>query len=269
MSKVRQELLKMDAEVKQRRQEKEQKAQEQRQAEEQQRLMVQRQHQQFLSNYFAPALRAPSLPTPSIPFTPFPSLKNPLEEILDLTVHNTSPSSQVSTQTGLSVDNLTGPPEPSVDDYLEAFIQEQQQQQPQQESQATQESSTARDNDLFDMILSLNSFMTTPSQNDPASSTSDAPLSVPMVLSSSFSSSMPQFTPTPLTPSSSSSSLSQVSLPPTDQHMLPLPNSHCNSEATLNVREVLNSMLQSGTEPRYSVIQYQQPEWDAACGSLQ
>lgn len=251
----------MDGEVKQRRQEKEQQAQEQRQAEEQQRLMMQCQRQEFLSNFFAPSLQAPSLHNPNI-FTPFPSLKNPLEEILDLTVHNTSPSSQVSTQTVLSVDNLTGPPEPSVDDFnIEAFIQEQQQQQqPQQESHSTQESSTARDTDLYDMILSLDSFMTTPSQNDPASSTSDAPLPVPMVLPSSFSSSMSQFTPAPLTPSSSSSSLSQVSLPPTDQQMLPLPNSHCNSEAILNVREVLNSMLQSGTEPRYSVIQYQQPE---------
>ncbi|XP_056112446.1 protein strawberry notch homolog 2 isoform X1 [Rhinichthys klamathensis goyatoka] len=259
VSKVRQELLRMDAEVKQRRQEKEQKAQELRQAEEQQRLLVQRQHQEFLLNFFTPSLQAPSLPTPNISFTPFPSLKTPLEEILDLTVHSTSPSSQVSTQTGLSVDNLTGPPEPSVDDFnIEAFIQEQQHQQPQQESQSTQESCTARDTDLLDMILSLNSFMTTPSQNDPASSTSDAPLSVPLVLSSSFSSSMSQFTPTPLTPSSSSSSLSQVSLPPTD--MLPLPNSHCSPEAIINAREVLNSMLQSGTEPRYSVIQYQQPE---------
>ncbi|XP_077082520.1 strawberry notch homolog 2b isoform X1 [Siphateles boraxobius] len=262
VSKVRQELLRMDAEVKQRRQEREQQAQEQRQAEEQQRLMVQRQHQEFLLNYFTPSLEAPSLassPTPNISFTPFPSLKTPLDEILDLTVHSTSPSSQVSTQTGLSVDNLTGPPAPLVEDFnLEAFIQEQQQQQPRQESQSTQESSTARDTDLLDMIL--NSFMTTPSQNDPASSTSDAPLSVPMVLSSSFSSSMSQFTPTPLTPSSSSSSLSQVSLPPTDQQMLPLPNSHCSSEAIINVREVLNSMLQRGTEPRYSVIQYQQPE---------
>lgn len=255
----------MDAEVKQRRQEKEQKAQEQRQAEEQQRLMVQRQHQEFFtpSNFFTPSLQAStlaSLPTPNTSFIPFPSLKTPLEEILNLTVHSTSPSSQVSTQTGLSVDNLTGPPEPSVDDFnLEAFIQEQQQQ-PQQESQSTQESCTARDTDLLDMILSLNSFMTTPSQNDLASSTSDAPLSIPMVLSSSFSSSMSQFTPTPLTPSSSSSTLSQVSLPPTDQHKLPLPNSHCSPEAIINVREVLNSMLQSGTESRYPVIQYQQPE---------
>lgn len=248
----------MDAEVKQRRKEKEQKAQEQRQAEEQQRLMVQLQRQEFFtpSNFFTPSLQAPSLaslPTPNISFTPLSSLKTPLEEILDLTVHSTS--SQVSTQTGLSVDNLTGPPEPSVDDFnIEAFFQEQQQQQPQQESQSTQESSTARDTDLLDMILSLNSYMTTPSQIDLASSTSDAPLS------SSFSPSMPQFTPTPLTPSSSSATLSQVSLPPTDQHKLPLPNSHCSPEAIINAREVLNSMLQSGTEPRYSVIQYQQPE---------
>lgn len=258
----------MDAEVKQRRREKEQQAQEQRQAEERQRLMVQQQQQEFLSNLFTQSLPAPSLPslpTPYMSFSSFPSLKNPLEEILDLTVHSSSPTSQVSTQTGLGIDNLTGPPEPSVDDFnLEAFIQEHQQQQPQQESQSAQQSSPAQDTDLLDMLLSLNSFMTTPSQNVPASSSLDAPLSVPMVLSSSFSSSLSQITPT-LTPSStssssSSSSSSSFSLPPTDQNMLPLPNSHCSSEAIINVREVLNSMLQSGTEPRQSVIQYQQPE---------
>ncbi|XP_067271979.1 si:ch73-63e15.2 [Pseudorasbora parva] len=254
--KVRQELEKMDAEVKQRNREKEQQAQEQRQAEEHQRLMAQRQHQEFMSNYFSQSLPAPSLaslPTPYIQFNLFPSLNGSSGEILDLSVHSSSPSSQVRTQTDLGVEDLTGPPEPSVDDFnFEAFIQ-----QPQQESQSAQENSSDRDTDLLDMFLS--SLMTTPSQNEPASSSSDAPLSVPMVLSSSLSSAMSNFTPT-LTPSSSSSSLSQVSLAPSDQLMLPLPNSHCSSEAILNVREALNSMLQSGTEPRQSVIQFQQPE---------
>ncbi|XP_016298085.1 protein strawberry notch homolog 2-like [Sinocyclocheilus anshuiensis] len=262
MSKVRQELVRMDAEVKQRHREKEQQAQEQRQAEEQQRLMAQRQQQEFFSqNLFTSSLPNPSLaslPTPYISFPSFPSIKYPLEEILDLSVQRSSPSSQVSTQADLGVDNLSRQPEPMVNDFnLEVFIQEQQQ--PQQESQATQESSSARDTELLDMILSLNSFITPPSQTAPASSSSDAPLSVPMVLSNSFSSSLSNFTHS-LTPPSSSSLLSRISLSPTDQQMLPVPNSHCSSEAIINVREVLNSMLQGGTESRQSVIKYPQPE---------
>uniref|UniRef100_A0A8C1L1R1 Protein strawberry notch homolog 2 n=2 Tax=Cyprinus carpio TaxID=7962 RepID=A0A8C1L1R1_CYPCA len=262
--KVRQELVRMDAEVKQRHREKEQQAQEQRQAEEQQRLMAQRQQQEFFSqNLFTSSLPNPSLaslPTPYIPFSSFPSIKYSLEDILDLTVQRSSPSSQVSTQADLGVDSLSRQPEPMVDDFnLEVFIQEQQQQQPQQESQATQESSSARDTELLDMILSLNSFITPPSQTVPASSSSDAPLSVPMVLANSFSSNLSNFTQS-LTPPSSSSSLSRISLSPTDQQMLPVPNSHCSSEAIIDVREVLNSMLQGGTESRQSVIKYPQPE---------
>uniref|UniRef100_A0A673JSW4 Protein strawberry notch homolog 2 n=1 Tax=Sinocyclocheilus rhinocerous TaxID=307959 RepID=A0A673JSW4_9TELE len=259
MSKVRQELVRMDAEVKQRHREKEQQAQEQRQAEEQQRLMAQRQF--FSQNLFTSSLPNPSLaslPTPYISFPSFPSIKYPLEEILDLSVQRSSPSSQVRTQADLGVDNLSRQPEPMVDDFnLEVFIQEQQQ--PQQESQATQESSSARDTELLDMILSLNSFITPPSQTAPASSSSDAPLSVPMVLSNSSSSSLSNFTHS-LTPPSSSSLLSRISLSPTDQQMLPVPNSHCSSEAIINVREVLNNMLQGGTESRQSVIKYPQPE---------
>ncbi|XP_016146524.1 protein strawberry notch homolog 2-like isoform X1 [Sinocyclocheilus grahami] len=262
MSKVRQELVRMDAEVKQRHREKEQQAQEQRQAEEQQRLMTQRQQQEIFSqNLFTSSLPNPSLaslPTPYISFPSFPSIKYPLEEILDLSVQRSSPSSQVSTQADLAVDNLSRQLEPMVDDFnLEVFIQEQQQ--PQQGSQATQESSSARDTELLDMILSLNSFITPPSQTVPASSSSDAPLSVPMVLSNSFSSSLSNFTHS-LTPPSSSSLLSRISPSPTDQQMLPVPNSHCSSEAIINVREVLNSMLQGGTESRQSVIKYPQPE---------
>uniref|UniRef100_A0A673JNG3 Protein strawberry notch homolog 2 n=1 Tax=Sinocyclocheilus rhinocerous TaxID=307959 RepID=A0A673JNG3_9TELE len=98
MSKVRQELVRMDAEVKQRHREKEQQAQEQRQAEEQQRLMA-------------------HLPTPYISFPSFPSIKYPLEEILDLSVQRSSPSSQVRTQADLGVDNLSRQPEPMVDDF--------------------------------------------------------------------------------------------------------------------------------------------------------
>ncbi|XP_059425433.1 si:ch73-63e15.2 isoform X3 [Carassius carassius] len=247
VSKVRQELLKMDAEVKQRRREKEQQAQEQRQAEEQQRLMAQRQLQEFFTpNLFStlPAPNLPSLPTPYVSFPSFPSNKNPLEEILD---------SQVSTQADLSVDNLSRQADPTVDNFnLEEFIPEQ----PQQESQAIQESSSALDKDLLDMLLSLNSFITPLSQTAPASSSSDAASSsVPMDFSNSFSSSLSDFTPS-LTPSSSP----LVPLPTTDQQMLPLPNSHCSSEAIINVREVLNSMFQGGTEPHQSVIKYQQPE---------
>ncbi len=197
MSKVRQELVRMDAEVKQRRREKElqaqeQQAQEQRQAEEQQRLLLaQRQLQElFTSNLFTtlPPPNLPSLPTSYISFPSFPSIKSPLEEILDLTVPNSS--SQVSTQADLGVDNLSRQPDPTVDNFnLEEFIQEQ----PQQESLAIQECNSARDSDLLEVLRSLNSFITPPSQI--ASSSSDAPLSVPMVFSNSFSSSLSNFTP--------------------------------------------------------------------------
>uniref|UniRef100_A0A9J8BSG0 Protein strawberry notch homolog 2 n=1 Tax=Cyprinus carpio carpio TaxID=630221 RepID=A0A9J8BSG0_CYPCA len=255
ISKVRQELVRMDAEVKQRRREKEQQAQEQRQAEEQQRLMAQRQLQDFFTPNLFTTLQPPnmpSLPTPYVSFPSFPSIKNPLEEILDLTLPNSSSSSQVSTQADLGVDNLSRQADPTVDDFNLEFIQEQ----PQQESQAIQESNSARDKDLLDMLMSLNSFITPLSQTIPASSSSDAPSSsVPMVFPNTFSSSLSNFTPS-LTPSSSP----LVSLPPTDQQMLPLPNNHCSSEAIINVREVLNSMLQGGTESHHSVIKYQQPE---------
>lgn len=249
----------MDSEVKQRRREKEQQALEQqvleqRQAEEHQRLMAQQQHQELFSNLFTQSLAAPSLTTQYISFPSFPSVPNPLEEILDLTIRNPSPSSQAA----LDVDNFSRPTEPLVDNFnFEEFIQEQQQ--PQQERQPVEGSTIVQHNDLLDILLPFNSFITTPTQTVPASSSSDASSSVPMVVSSSFSSSLSPFTPS-ITPSSSSSSLSQVSLPPTDQHMLPLPNGHSSSEAIINAREVLNSMLRGGPELRQSVIQYQQPE---------
>uniref|UniRef100_A0A8C2B270 Protein strawberry notch homolog 2 n=1 Tax=Cyprinus carpio TaxID=7962 RepID=A0A8C2B270_CYPCA len=128
ISKVRQELVRMDAEVKQRRREKEQQAQEQRQAEEQQRLMAQRQLQDFFTPNLFTTLQPPnlpSLPTPYVSFPSFPSIKNPLEEILDLTLPNSSSSSQVSTQADLGVDNLSRQADPTVDDFNLEFIQEQ------------------------------------------------------------------------------------------------------------------------------------------------
>ncbi|XP_051978110.1 protein strawberry notch homolog 2-like isoform X2 [Xyrauchen texanus] len=274
VSKVHQELLKMDTEVKQRRREKEQQALEQRHAEEQQRLMEQRQ-QEFLSKLFTtsmPALSLASLSTTytgPISFPSFPSMKKPLEEILDLTVHNSSPSSPVSTQAGLSINNLSGSSGSAVDDLnLEAFIQQEQlQQQPQQESESTQESNALPANDLLEFLISLNSITTAPSQTIPAFTSSDTPSSAAMVSSGVFSStpasssSMSSFQFSPSQASSSlSSSLPLFSLPPTDQHILPLPNSHCSSEAIINVREVLNNMLQSGPEQRQSVIQYPLPE---------
>ncbi|TRZ02814.1 hypothetical protein DNTS_026424, partial [Danionella cerebrum] len=233
--KVRQELLKMDTEVKQRRREKEQQEREQRQAEEHRRMMEQ--HQEFLSNLFTT--------TQYISFPSYSSLKNPLEEILDLTVPTPTP------ETSLSVDNLSRPPEPAVDDFnFEEFLQEQQPQQ----SQAPEASTSAQDSDYLDMLLSLNSIITTPCQTIPSPDTTST---VPMVMSSPFSSSLSPFTPS-LTPSSSSSSLSHISLP-TD---LSLPKGPRSSEAIINAREVLNSMLRGGAEPRQSVIQYQLPEAD-------
>ncbi len=221
--------------------------------------LAQRQLQElFTSSLFTtlPPPNLPSLPTSYISFPSFPSIKTPLEEILDLTVPNSS--SQVSTQADLGVDNLSRQPDPAVDNFnLEEFIQEQ----PQQESLAIQECNSARDSDLLEVLRSLNSFITPPSQI--ASSSSDAPLSVPMVFSNYFSSSLSNFTPS-LTPSSSL----HVSLPSTDQQMLPLPNSHCSSEAIINIREVLNSMMQVGTEARQSIIKNKQPEWDLSSQTL-
>ncbi|XP_051980139.1 protein strawberry notch homolog 2 [Xyrauchen texanus] len=169
VSKVRQEIFKMDTEVKQRRRVKEQQAQEQRQAEEHQR-------QELLSSLFTMPLPGPSLESLSTPYTDpisfpsFPSLKNPLEEILDLTVYNSLPSSPVS-KVCLTLDDLSGPPGSAVD-YMnfEALIRQKQQQQPQEESESTQESNSVPANDLLDFFFSLNSITTPPSQTVPASS---------------------------------------------------------------------------------------------------
>ncbi|KAA0712190.1 Protein strawberry notch -like protein 2 [Triplophysa tibetana] len=252
--KVRQELISMDSEVKQRRREKEQQAQEELQALERQRL-IQQQHQEFLSNVFT--VQSPSLASLSTPPTPYsisyPSFtsKNPLEEILDLTVYNTA----ISTQ---AVHNLSAPSGSTVDDFnLEAFLQEGQQLQ--RDIHSAQESNPAQEKELQDVLFSLNSL----SQSVPHDSSSETQTTEPVMSSSLISpphsSSASLFTPTHTT-STSSSSLSHASLSPTDQHVLPLPNNHCSAEAIINVREVLDNMLRS--EPCNPVIYYPLPERD-------
>lgn len=230
VAKVRQELLKMDNEVKQKRREKEQRAQE-----EHQRLL----EQQYMTAFFAPPSLG-SLPSPFMTYTQ----KNPLEEILDLS--RTSAPTQVSPPATLSVDDLSGPPGSTPDEFdIEEFFQP-----THQESQVALQSNPARDKELLDMLISFSS------QTQNITSTAETLSSVPMMSAivpspSVLPPSSSLYTPT-LTPSSSSSSLSLTSLSPT------VPNGHCSSDALINAREVLDNMLRG--EPRNSVIHYPLPE---------
>ncbi|MEQ2316259.1 hypothetical protein AMECASPLE_030815 [Ameca splendens] len=244
---------------------------------------------------FMPPFQQPK--NPLIPLHQFPpahslSSKNPLDEILDLTV---SPPSS-------SPDSTTANPAAFVDDFnLEALLaptmadtsnaaQIQQPQidlqhllqalqyppetiqapppqfdlqrrlQPHQEQQKQQQNrnmlAAHNPQDLLDLLdLPLSPPMSTQTAN-PSSSTSSC--------TSSTSSTSSHFS-NPSSSSSSSSSSSLFSgasscfpgnylLPPSDS----LPNGHCSS-GTLDVREALNSMLQAGPD-RKSVIQYRQQD---------
>ncbi|XP_037624825.1 protein strawberry notch homolog 2 isoform X1 [Sebastes umbrosus] len=244
------------------------------------------------SNFFPPSFspfpqrKNPSLPLHQTTLSHNLSSKNPLDEILDLTVGSPSPSPD-STEVGLNLDSLAGHAAAFGDDFnLESLISQTapnaqhaaQIQQPlllqqQQHLQATQQQNLnllANNHqdllDLFDLPLSPQM----PTQKaSPSSSTSSCSSStssnsnnlVPHVPAGLLpaSSLIPASSSSSLfsSPSSSSSLFSNSSprfssnylLSPSDS--LPLPNGH---SVALDVREALNSMLQ---EPdRKSVIKY-------------
>lgn len=241
-------------------------------------------------------LSFPHLKNPPLPLHQSPSLssKNPLDEILDLTMSSPSPSPD-TTEGGLNLDSVTGHPAGFGDDFnLESLISQPnaqhvaQIQQPlmlQQQQQLLQATQQQNHNlltnnhhqdllDFFDMPLSpqIPTQKASPSSSTSSgSSSTSSTSSVSNNLVSHVSAGLlPASTVIPTSsssslfssPSSSSSLFSNSSscftspflLAPSDS--LSLPNGHCN--AALDVREALNSML-AGPD-RKSVIQYRQQD---------
>ncbi|XP_038146211.1 protein strawberry notch homolog 2 isoform X2 [Cyprinodon tularosa] len=225
---------------------------------------------------------------PLCQFVPPPSLssKNPLDEILDLTV--SPPSSSPDTTSAnpaafvddFNLDALLAAPAPDTSNTmqtapsqldLQLILQalqhtqdnaqaaaplfdlqphQQTQQDPQKQEQNPTLLAHLQQQDLDDLFESLSPQMSTQKANPSSSNSSCA---------SSASSTSPHFS----NPSSSSSSSLFSSSPSSfPGFILPasnsLPNGHCSSGA-LDVREALNSMLQAGPD-RKSVIQYRQQE---------
>ncbi|XP_060797351.1 si:ch73-63e15.2 isoform X2 [Neoarius graeffei] len=248
MSQVRDELDRMDKEVKRRRQEKELKAQEQRLAEQRQRMLEERQWDMSVL-YSQPSL-LPSLYVSPV-FSPFPpqSSLNSTEGILDLTVHGSSPLSPHS----MGTDILSVP----VTDFMTEAVTKAHQQQ--------QSPPALRDSAQKDFFSHL-SLLPEPSPRQsvlPLTSSDSLHTAIPPTASlfstsaihpSSSSSSL--FSPS-LTPSSSSSSLSLFSsLSPSDQN----PFASCSDDTAIDAKEVLSSMLRSGSDSRQSVIHFRVPE---------
>ncbi|XP_076009520.1 strawberry notch homolog 2b isoform X2 [Genypterus blacodes] len=258
--------------------------------------------QHFLSAF--PPLKSLSRPLhQAAALSPTVFSKNPLNEILDLTMSSPTPSPD-NPESGLTPDLLSA----FRDEYpLESLIprrvantqhnaQIQQQpsplslQQPQQQQQnlqvrQQQESQNLLTNshppDLLDFLEIPLSFQMSTQKASPSSSTSSCSSSASSTsslsnnsvsqvsssllsastlipTSSSSSSLFSSPSPTSLFSNSPSSSLfsSPCVLPPAES--LTLPNGHCSTDA-LDVREALNSMLQTGPD-RKSVIQYRLPE---------
>lgn len=254
--------------------------------------------QHFLSAF--PPLKNPSLPLhQTTTLSPTVASKNPLNEILDLTVSSPSPSPD-NTEGGLSLDGLSAfRDEFTLESLISrgaanaqhtAQIQQQppplllQQQQQLLQVRQQQESQNLLTNnhqaDFLDFLDIPLSFQMSTQKASPSSSTSSCSSSASSTSSlsnnavSHVSSSL--LSTSTLIPTSSSSSLfsspspsslfsnspsssffsSPCLLPPAES--LTLPNGHCSSD-TLDVREALNSMLQTGSD-RTSVIKYRQPE---------
>lgn len=249
--------------------------------------------QSFLPSF--PQLKNPPLPLHQTALSSSLSSKNPLDEILDLTVSSPSPSPD-TTEGRLNLDSLTRHSAAFEDDFnLESLISQnvpnaqhaaqiqqplllqQQQQQPLQATQQQNHNLLANNHqDLIDFFdLSLSPQMST-QKASPSSSTSSGSSS--MSSTSSVSNSLVSHVPAGLLPvstlipaSSSSSSLfssasSSTSLfSNSSSHFSPpylLPQSDPLSlpnghcsTTALDVREALNSMLQAGPD-RKSVIQY-------------
>ncbi|XP_054459235.1 protein strawberry notch homolog 2 isoform X3 [Anoplopoma fimbria] len=211
------------------------------------------------------------------------SSKNPLDEILDLTMGSPSPSPD-STEVGLNLDSLGGHSTAFVEDFnLESLISQTpsnaqhaahiqqplllQHQQQQQHLLATNHQDLL---DLFDLPLSpqMPTQKASPSSSTSSCSSSTSSTSnnlVPHVHAGLLpaSSLIPTSSSSSLFSSpSSSSSLFSNSSPrfssnylPAQLDSLPLPNGH---SAALDAREALNSMLQG--PDRKSVIKYRPPE---------
>ncbi|XP_029938367.1 strawberry notch homolog 2b isoform X2 [Salarias fasciatus] len=231
---------------------------------------------QFYPQNFLPTFQLPKNPS-LLQTAPSPSMssKDPLDEILDLTVSSPSPSPD-STEGGLSLDNLRGNSAAFPDDFsLEPLIPQsatnaqhvpqiqqplllQQQQQQQQQQQSHSLLTNNHHPDFFDLLDLPQSPQVQTQKASPSSSTSSGSSSTSSA--SSLSNNMvPIFSSPPSSSLFSNSSPcfpSSFLLPQSDS--VPLPNGHCNSGA-LDVREALNSMLQAGPD-RKSVIQYRQQE---------
>uniref|UniRef100_A0A3P8SIS9 Protein strawberry notch homolog 2 n=1 Tax=Amphiprion percula TaxID=161767 RepID=A0A3P8SIS9_AMPPE len=194
------------------------------------------------------------------------SSKNPLDDILDLTVSSPSPSPD-STEGGLSLDTLTGNSAAFSDDFnLESLISQsapnaqQQIQQPILLQQQQQNHNLLANNhqdllDLFDLPLSP----PMPTQKaSPSSSSSSCSSSTSST--SAVSNNLVSVYSNPPSASLFSNPTSRFPaaylLPQSDS--VSLPNGHCSAGA-LDVREALNSMLQAGPD-RKSVIQYRQQD---------
>ncbi|KAF7203220.1 si:ch73-63e15.2 isoform X2 [Nothobranchius furzeri] len=208
--------------------------------------------------------KSPALPlhqtTPSLNL----SSKNPLDEILDLTMSSPSPSPD-STDCVPGLDSLS---DFNLDDLISGSIsdaqhtaQTQQPLMPQQQQlqaplQQPQNHSMLTGNhhqdllDLFDMPLSplVTTQKVSPSSSASSGSSSTSSLSNNMVSLFSSPSSSSLFPP-PCYPST---------YLPTQSDAVSLPNGHFGSGA-LDVRAALNSMLQAGQD-RKSVIQYHQQD---------
>lgn len=231
----------MDKEVKRKRQEKALKAQEQWIAE--QRMLEERNREIFNPPQLSTLNNLPTLYTSHLfpSFAPISSC-NTTDGILDLTMRGSSHLAPHSTGT-----DVLSVPVPDFSTFPQA---KHQQQQPALRDSAEQE--------RFNILNSLPE----PSQCHAAllSSSSDSlhtaiPASVSLLSTSSIhpsSSSSSLFSPS-LTPSSSSSSLSLFSsLSPSDQH----PFANCSDDTAIDAKEVLSSMLRSGSDSRHSVIHF-------------
>ncbi|XP_062306187.1 si:ch73-63e15.2 isoform X3 [Osmerus eperlanus] len=215
-----------------------------------------------------PPLKSRTLP----PLHPKPAAqpKSPLDEILDLTV-GSSPSPD-STEGGLGLDALSGSAGGYGDDFgLDSLISRS------ALSSQTGPLSAAHmhqppppplvkrpevPNHTQDFIDILNLCM----PSSPYSLSSQAAAHHPPPSSSSSNTTVSHVSAGLLSSSTSiqSSSLfspSSSSLSPPDSQSLP--NGHCGSDV-LNVREVLDSMLRTGSDSRQSVIQYRLQDWDPA-----
>ncbi|XP_026769576.1 protein strawberry notch homolog 2 isoform X2 [Pangasianodon hypophthalmus] len=251
VAQVRDELGRMDKEVKRRRQEKEQQAQEQWLAEQRKRMLEER-HRDLSVLYSQPPQLSSLTNLYTGPlfssFAPL-SFKNPTEGALDLTNPGSSRLSPHNTGT----DILSVPVSVPVTDFsMKVFpkVEQQQQSQPALRDPAHQE--------LFDFLNS-----------PPEECHSALPSSSPDSLHTALTPSASLFSNSTIHSSSSSSSLFSASLPssssslslfssvpPSDKHSF----ANCTEDTAINAKEVLSSMLRSGSESRQSVIHFRVPE---------